>query len=280
MMREHFQSINRVSSLTNQKGISLIEVILSVALLGVFASVFIFGLITAQENIRITGMRTRALFLAQEGLEAARSLRDTNYANLSNGTYGLVQSGGHWVFSGSQDITEGFTRDITISSVDTDTKNITSHITWQQNLQRNGTLTLTTRLTNWHAPSSTQSTYFSFNISSVTLSGDNKEVRNIELTNTSSQAITMDTITAIWVQSAPKIERVRIEENTVWSKIGPGTPTGTQNSGTELNSVHTSIGAHESKDMDVKFTQAMIGDTLTLTIKFIDGSIKTTSISF
>jgi hypothetical protein len=39
--------------------------------------------------ISTSGDRVRAVLLAEEGLEAVRSIRDTGFRNLVDGTYGL-----------------------------------------------------------------------------------------------------------------------------------------------------------------------------------------------
>jgi hypothetical protein len=87
--------------------------------------------------------------LAEEGLEAVRNLRDGTFTNLTSGTYGLAISNGKWMLSGSSDTTGIFTRQITVSSLDAQRKQITSTVTWQQTPQRTGTVTLTGTLTNW-----------------------------------------------------------------------------------------------------------------------------------
>ena len=130
-------------------GFSLVEVILSVALfslvLGTFAGVYVYG----REASVLAGKRNQATLLAQEGLEVVRNLRDEYFSNLVAGTYGLALVSGEWQLSGSSDSTNIFTRTITIADVDTKRRDVTSTVTWQQNAQRPGSVTLSTRLTNW-----------------------------------------------------------------------------------------------------------------------------------
>lgn len=131
------------------KGFTLLEAILSGALFIIIATAVIGGLINGRESTALAGARGRAALLAEEGLEAARNIRDNSFANLVDGTYGLATTSNQWTLAGSSDAIDGFTRQITIGTVDADTKSITSTVTWQQNLQRMGTTTLNTQLTNW-----------------------------------------------------------------------------------------------------------------------------------
>ena len=131
------------------KGFTLLEAILSGALFIIIATAVIGGLINGRESTALAGARGRAVLLAEEGLEAVRNLRDNSFANLVDGTYGLATTSNQWTLAGNSDSVDGFTRQITVGTVDTYTKSITSTVTWQQNLQRNGTVTVNTLLTNW-----------------------------------------------------------------------------------------------------------------------------------
>lgn len=132
------------------KGSSLIEVLLAGSLLSLLVTALVGVIIYGRESTMIASQRNKATFLAEEGLEAARKIRDISFVSLTNGTKGLAVSGGQWVFSGSSDTTDSFyTRQLTISPVDSNRKQVVSNVTWQQNAQRSGTISLTTYLTNW-----------------------------------------------------------------------------------------------------------------------------------
>lgn len=141
-----------------KQGFSLVEVLLSVAVFALIVTALVGGLIYGQQSTVLAGMRSRAAILADEGLEAARNIRDENYSNLVNGTYGLAISSNQWTFSGSQDTTDIFSRQIVISTVDTKRKSITANITWQQNAQRNGLVSAVTYVTNWRTGSAPPAT--------------------------------------------------------------------------------------------------------------------------
>jgi hypothetical protein len=97
------------------------------------------------------GDRTRAVFLAEEGIEASRNIANAAYANLVDGTYGIAQSSGQWIFSGSSDTSGIYTRQVTVAAAGTNRKLITSTVTWTQQPGNTVSTTLSTRLVNWEA---------------------------------------------------------------------------------------------------------------------------------
>ena len=150
-----------------QQGITLVEVLIAsaiimaavVALLGVHSLYFK----TALQNTDIL----KATYLAEEGVEAVRFLRDASWSThisplTLNTNYGLVPSGTSWLTSATNTATLGFTRTVRLSAVyrdasddvvasggtlDSNTKLLTATVSWNQN----GTTTsktISTYLTN------------------------------------------------------------------------------------------------------------------------------------
>jgi len=136
-------------NIANNAGFSLVEVLLAVAIFVLIISTYVMAMIYGQENTALAGKRARAVLLASEGLAVMQNMGDSNFANLINGTYGLALSSNTWSLTGVSDVWDIFTREIIISSVNTNTKKVESRVSWQQNLQRQGTVSLITYLTNW-----------------------------------------------------------------------------------------------------------------------------------
>jgi hypothetical protein len=130
-----------------------VEVILSSALFLLFVGAVAGALIYGTESIFLSGTRTRALFLAEEGIEGARNIRDGVYGDLVAGTYGLVTTTNQWGFYGTSGTAEMFTRTVEVGVMDGLRKIVTSTVTWRQTLQRAGRVTLVALLTNWLAAS-------------------------------------------------------------------------------------------------------------------------------
>lgn len=144
-------SISMLKARFNTKGFSLVEILLSGFLFAFLVTAFVGAYIYGQDSTSSAGRRDRAVYIAKEGLEAVRSIRDDAFSNLVDGTYGLAISSNQWVLNGSSDTTDIFTRQITIATVDADTKQVSCDVTWQQNPQRAGDVSLVTYLTNWQA---------------------------------------------------------------------------------------------------------------------------------
>lgn len=134
-----------------ESGFSLIEPLLAGALFVMVAGAFTTALLYGEENSKIAGQRGRATFYAQEGIEAIRGIRNTNFSSLTDGTYGVSrsQSSGLWQLVSGNTSIGPFTRTITISTVDSKIKDVTSVVTWQQNGQRNGQVQIQSRISNW-----------------------------------------------------------------------------------------------------------------------------------
>lgn len=139
-------------SISKEKhGFSVIEVLLATSLFGLLVVGIAGSYLYGEESTMQSGAHTRAVYLAEEGLEATRNMRDADFASLTDGPHGLAIQGGHFVFSGVSDNSGIYTRDITIKSVDDNRKDVTSHVVWNQNSLRVGDVTLVTRLTNFFA---------------------------------------------------------------------------------------------------------------------------------
>ena len=154
MKQGTLQSTRRARLITNPSGFSLVEIILASAVFGLLVTALVGTYLYGQEATALAGNRARANMLAEEGLEAVRNIRDPAYTNLTDGTYGLTTTGNQWNLSGSSDTSDIFTRQVTISSIDTKRKSVTANVTWQQNPQRNGSVALNSRLTYWQATAS------------------------------------------------------------------------------------------------------------------------------
>lgn len=141
----------RFSTNKKHRGVSAAEAIIAIAVFLIVVSFLVTRLFSAHVFIADIRSRETAIFLASEGLEAVRSIRDADFLRLSEGNYGIQKTGGSWQFSGSSDQVEGmFDRVVQISNIDQNTREVVSTVMW------NGTLgssqvTLSERLTNWRA---------------------------------------------------------------------------------------------------------------------------------
>ena len=142
----------------HERGQSLIELLLAMGVF-VLAVSAITGL-TLDVYLADRSGRERmvATFLAKEGIEAVRSIRDSSWDALTIGEHGLTISGGKWTFSGSQEdisnkLKEGIRKiiivEIPAGAIDSDRKKITSQITWKLSEVRSQDVSLISYLTQW-----------------------------------------------------------------------------------------------------------------------------------
>lgn len=137
------------TSRSTEAGFSVVEVLLAVAVFGMLSTAIIGALVYGRSSTVSGGDRVRGDYLAEEGTEAVRNIRNAGYANLTDGTYGLVQSGNTWTLSGSSDTSGIYSRSVTIASNGTNRKLITSDVSWDG--ASNGQTSVVTQLTNWAA---------------------------------------------------------------------------------------------------------------------------------
>jgi len=135
----------------SQRGIGVIEIVVAVSIIGLtMFAIFEFAVISSA-SVRVSARQVEAAYLAEEGLEAVRLLRntswDTSIASLTNGTnYYPVLASGNWSLNTTNPglIDNVFTRTITVQSVlrdvddniaetgtlDPNTKRIISTVVW------------------------------------------------------------------------------------------------------------------------------------------------------
>ena len=135
----------------NQRGFSVVEVLLAAVVFGFLVSGLIGAIVYGRASSESAGDRGQANLLAEEGIEATRNIGTAAYANLVDGTYGLVRSGNQWTLSGSSDTSGIYTRQIVVATAAANRKSITSTVTWLQPGGTTGSVTLTSRLVNWAA---------------------------------------------------------------------------------------------------------------------------------
>ena len=141
----------KVRSSNSQSGISLVEVIISAAILIVFvggiSSVYVSFLKTSSDG----ALELKSYYLLEEGIEAVKTLRDnswsTNIDTLATSTdYYLEWSGTAWSATTTEQVIDGFYRsfsledvyrdgndDIAVSgTLDPDTKKVVIDIAWSE----------------------------------------------------------------------------------------------------------------------------------------------------
>lgn len=141
--------MKKAKQISQTDGFSLIEVVLSAALFVIIVAAIFGAVYAGLESTRLSGSRARAVYLAEQGLEVVRNIRDNDFDALADGTYGLTHNGSQWQLTASPDVTDIYTREIVITTLSSTRKQIESTVTWEQNLQRDGSVTLTTYLTDW-----------------------------------------------------------------------------------------------------------------------------------
>ncbi len=148
------------SLLTTRKGSLLLDALLSVAIFGVIVGAFSSGISGGQQGTLRGGNRTRAAYLAEEGLEALRSIRDKvgGFAVITGRTPdeddGVQLVGSDWTIVDTPLMIDNlFTRKVVFSAgPDANTRKVTSTVFWTE-IPGNQLISVSVEsyLTNWQS---------------------------------------------------------------------------------------------------------------------------------
>lgn len=135
-----------------RRGQSMVEIMFSIGAMVILMAA-VAGMTTMTEKM-VTEMTNelQAITIAEEGIQATISISDRAWTALVLGSHGLAVSGSApimYIFSGTSDTANGFTRTITITSVDADTVKVDVTVTWQPAPNRTATVQEQVLLTKW-----------------------------------------------------------------------------------------------------------------------------------
>ncbi len=134
---------------TRQSGQSLLEAILAIALFAISLGALVPYLNNQLSQLGGARASLQAQELAEEGLEALRSLRDQNWSLLTPGSHGIVLSSNLWALQSASDTANGFTRSVTLTDLNANEKYVLATVTWLDSFQRARMLTLPSVITNF-----------------------------------------------------------------------------------------------------------------------------------
>ena len=251
------------------RGQILIEILVSFGLL-IAGSLMLAGFAVNIRPLASHGPdEMRASFLAEEGLAAARAIRDRDFTLLADGAHGIALTNNQWSFTGPSDAQDEFTRQVTVTTIESRLKKITSTVTGPKSAVTFSTVLSDIRQDTGMAHSVT------FDLSNSTLSnGDdgNKELKDIKITNTATSSVTINKVTAWWDDPSALIQLVKLNTN-VWTFNGTGSPVGKQPSGTVLDIVDFTLNSGQSEnDTQLKFNGPVTTVNFIVQFTFIDGS--------
>lgn len=147
-----------------KRGIGLVEALVGASILTIIVVALIFAYQAFLVQSFTTIEQTQASFLAEEGIEAVKYLRDADWSNISDGTYGLSWDSGWQLVPSGTWIDETFLRSISIEpvrrnastgtidpagSLDSNTKKVSVSVEWMRGGSTT-TKTMSTYITNFH----------------------------------------------------------------------------------------------------------------------------------
>jgi len=167
-MVQDLLNMNNMMHQITQKGVSAIEVLVGVSIAGIMLVSSFFAITTFLNASHVLSEKTQAVYLAEEGLELVRFVRDNDWLDISsltlNTPYYLEITEDEVLVSGTPEVIGDFTRSFVVQNVhrnnatnaivesttsgavpDPNTKYVTVTITWGTPLE---SVSLTTILAN------------------------------------------------------------------------------------------------------------------------------------
>lgn len=138
-------------------GFLLVEALIGIAVFVLFAGAIGGTLLYGQENTIMAGDRSRATAASLRALEAARAVRDSSFASLAAGTYGVkVGPTGVWtlVANSPQTATGSYTTTLTLTASGGTWMNAAARTVWKHGYTRSGAVLVSTTITNWRTTTS------------------------------------------------------------------------------------------------------------------------------
>lgn len=133
---------------SNRTGALVIELLVSIFVFSIISVSIVSWVLNSGSFIQKENNIIAAINLAEEGQNAALSISQGSWTNLTSGTFGISKSANSWILSGNSDTNGIFTRQLTITQLSTTTKQVVTNINWLDNGQ-NKQISFEQTLSNW-----------------------------------------------------------------------------------------------------------------------------------
>lgn len=254
-----------------KKGFTLVEILIAVSVFGIFTLLFFSFYETNRNSYTNVSMSNKAWMLAKEGIEVSKFLGETDFSNLVNGDHGLSLSGGTWVLENSSDSIGEFSRIITISETNLDTKKIQSKVTYDL-FGTTKEVNLFTYITDWTRDfplvlCTPQNNSINLETSLVGLDSGGTLLNNIFVQNISTDCnIVINEIRLSWTPPKPRasFNEIIIDGVSVWS--------GSENRNTTVDIIDTILEPGDSFELNILFDNNMAGRNFSIRFSMSDNT--------
>ncbi|MBT6254318.1 hypothetical protein HOI83_03765 [Candidatus Uhrbacteria bacterium] len=267
----------------------ILEVLIATGIAAMFLVALTSLAVQSARTVSVTSQRGEAQYAVYEGVSALRTIA---FDDLAVGAGQIAFAAGSWgVEPGTETLANGMTRDITVSeverdgaciivasggTVDPDSLLLLSNVGWTDLGGHSRSVSNMVHRTRFDNPQGDcfgvdEAGMVSVDVSSGEFVGS-KQLRRVYIENTGTTAVTIDLVTLTW-DNDRTLGQIFMNKTKVWSDAGPGSPSGNQPSGVDIDIVDTVINPSETFEMHkMQFSQDMDDVTMTVTLTFGDGS--------
>lgn len=129
-------------------GFALAEAILSVTVITLFIFMFVGISVHVHRQSRESLLAEQALLYAQEGLEAARAIRNEEFSLLESGIHGLSAEPEGWKFTDDEEALGIFRRTVEVAPEGAGIMSVTATVVWEDQ-GRSFSSSVSTLLSSW-----------------------------------------------------------------------------------------------------------------------------------
>ncbi|OHA59542.1 MAG: hypothetical protein A2589_01620 [Candidatus Vogelbacteria bacterium RIFOXYD1_FULL_46_19] len=258
-----------MNRLKRQTGQSLVELLVAMGVFTIGATAILFLVLEADVSSWQGVERTKAVWLAKEGLEVVRAIRDNDFNDLTDGVHGISLSDEQWQLAGGENVQDQFTRIITISTVPDQPglKEVKSQVSWQLGDSRPQSTELITYLSDWQEEPLEEIDCFFVDVSgaSIEQGAANKIIREVWIGAKCSTPVTLDKMILTW-DKPNTLTKTRIAQVFVWQ--------GSANTGNIIDITDTTLipGAPNVEIDQLRWVGSILGTAITVEFIMLDGS--------
>lgn len=257
----------KVNNIPTRGGFSLMEILIAMSIFTIATATISYLIIDSEISLRTSIDATKAVGLADEGIEAVRTLRDSDFDNLTEGEHGLGLVEGSWQFTGVSDDTGSFTRTISVVDVEEGVKKITSSVAWDVSQAREREIVFSTYLSDWKNTGGDAQDLFIDTIG-ANLTATGTTLVGVNLENTDAEDMTLESMSVEWV-GVETLEKVTIGGVEVFAA------TTTIDSGDSVDIDDHLLSAGTTDDLDsVLFSGDVSGSDFMIRFVLSDGSAR------
>lgn len=138
-----------MGSMAVRPGTLLIDALVGLAVFAMIVTGVVTAMLLSQSGVLRSADRISAVYQNQKAIAAVRAIRDTDFAELTEGTYGIDLESGAWALQPEPIENNGYATTLTITSIGEHAVSVSAETEWNFGSQSAGSSTLVSQVYDW-----------------------------------------------------------------------------------------------------------------------------------